>query len=238
MSNKEYHKRNCTSCHLRLSFDNKHSLASSDLARADLRRLIDARTQQRSNQAHSPDYIAGILEACRKIPGFVADTFQRKGVERKILEKVSMHEGTVVWAEANRFEFVQLCRSCGSGEGVPAFVIPIHDFEGRLVDLVAWDSPAKRVGTWLGLGWALGQSSVLRAHLSEGLPVHRTPINWLRGGGKGVVIIDAHKARGYLCDAGPLIAEDPKHRRALNAALALPLPRILVPSEATASKEG
>jgi hypothetical protein len=237
MNNMEYYKRNCASCHLRLPFGHKHPLTSFDPDRSSLRR-IDARLQQRTIQTHTPDYIAGIFAACREIPGFVSSEFQRQGVDRKILEKVSIYEGAVVWVDAHRFEFAQLCRSCWSGEGESAFVIPIRDREGRLVDLAAWDSPANRVSTWRGLGWALGQETVFVPRMSEGLPVHRTPLGWLRADCRGIVILDPVVARGYLTDAGPLIAEDPKHRRELTAALAHPLPRILVAPAATASKEG
>jgi hypothetical protein len=238
MNNMECHKRNCASCQQRQPIGNKHPFISSDPARTDLYRRIEARVQQRTTQVHTSDYIAGILAACWPIPGFVADEFQRQRVDRKTLEKVSIHEGTIVWVNAHRFEFAQLCRSCGSGEGEPAFVIPIRDLEGRLVDLAAWNPVVKRLGTWLGFGWALGQCSVLRPRLSKGLPVHRTPLKWMEAGGSGIVILNARLARSYLIDAGPLIAEDQKHRRELAAELAQPLPRILVVSAATASKEG
>ena len=131
------------------------------------------------------------------------------GVDRKTWRRYRFTEGTIVWVNAHRFEFAQLCRSCGSGEDEPAFVIPIRDLEGRLVDFAAWNPVAKRLGTWLGFGWALGQRSVLRPRLSEGLPVHRTPLKWMEAGGSpGIVILNARLARSYLIDAGPLIAED------------------------------
>lgn len=238
MINMEYYKRNCASCQQRQPIGNKHPFISSDTARTNLYRRIEARVQRRTTQAHTSDYIAGILAACWEIPGFIADEFQSQGISREILEKVSIYEGTIVWVNAHRFEFAQLCRSCGSGEGEPAFITPIHDSEGCLVDLVAWDLQGKRLGTWLGFGWALGQRSVLHPRLSKGLPVHRTPLNWMRAGAKGIVILNTRLAHSYLVDAGPLIAEDAKHRLELAAALAQPLPRILVASAATASKEG
>lgn len=233
----EHHKRNCASCQQRQPIGNKHPFISSDTARTELYRRIKARVQPRTTQAHTSDYIAGVLAACGPIPGFVADEVERQHVDRKTLEKVSISEGTVVWADPHRFEFAQLCRSCGNGEGELAFIIPIHDFEDRLIDLAAWDPSAKRLGTWLGFGWALGQGSVLRPHLSEGLLVHRTPLKWMEAGGSGIVILNARLARSYLGDAGPLIAEDGKHRRDLAAVLAEPLPRILIAPAATVSKE-
>jgi hypothetical protein len=238
MNNTEHHMRNCASCQMQHPIRTKHPLTIFDPVRADLRCRIEARLKQRTIPTHTPDYIAGILAACWPISDFIADEFQRQRVNRTILKKVSISEGTVVWGDARRFEFAQLCRSCGSGEGETAFIMPIHDFKGRLIDLAAWDPFAKRLGTWLGIGWALGQSSVLRPHLSEGLHVHRTPRSWMGAGGNGIVILNTRLARSYLSDAGPLVAEDAKHRRELAAVLAQPVPRILVPSTATASKEG
>jgi hypothetical protein len=140
---------NCASCQLHQPIGNRHLVTDSDPARVDLRRRIEARLQQRRIPAHTPDYIAGILAACWPVPGFIADEFRRLGIDRTILEKVSHSEGAVVWVDAHRFEFAQLCRSCGSGEGEPAFIIPIHDFEDRLIDLAAWNTFVKRLGTWL-----------------------------------------------------------------------------------------
>lgn len=233
----EHHKRNCASCQQRQPIGNKHPFISSDTARTELYRRIKARVQQRTTQAHTSDYIAGVLAACGPIPGFVADEFERQHVDRTTLEKVSISEGTVVWAGLYRFELAQLCRSCGSEEGESAFIMPIHNFEGRLVDLAAWNPATKRLGTWLGFGWALGQNSVLRPRLSKGLLIHSTPLSWMRAGAKGIVLLNAGLARDYLRDAGPLIAEDGKHRRELAAALAQPLPRILVAPAASNSKE-
>jgi hypothetical protein len=230
---------NCASCQLHQPIGNRHLVTDSDPARVDLRRRIEARLQQRRIPAHTPDYIAGILAACWPVPGFIADEFRRLGIDRTILEKVSLSEGAVVWVDAHRFEFAQLCRSCGSGEGEPAFIIPIHDFEDRCCLEYLREAPRHlALGTWLGIGWALGQSSVLRPRLSEELPVHRTPLSWLGAGAKGIVVLNVRLARSYLGDAGPLMAEDAKHRRELAAALAQPVPRILVPSTAPAAKEG
>jgi len=238
VNNIEFDERNCASCQLRQPIGNKHPFIISDPARADLYHRVGVRVRKRTTQAHTSDYIAGILAACSEIPGFVAADFRRQGVDGTILQKVSLCEGTVLWADPHRFELAHLCRSCGSGEGEPAFIIPIRDHMNRLVDLAAWDRPTKRLGTWLGIGWALGQSSVLRPRLSEGLPVHRSPLDWMRAGAKGIVILNAGVARSYLGDAGPLIAEAAKHRRELAVALTQPLPHILVAPAATASKEG
>ncbi|MFC4174169.1 hypothetical protein ACFOYU_19320 [Microvirga sp. GCM10011540] len=232
------YQHDCAACRSRLSTQNKRLLVSSNAAVSALRRRIEGHHHDGLQGAHTLEFIGGTLASCWEPSGFVVAQFQHQGVDKETLTKASIREGTVVWAGAYRFAFSQLCRSCGDGEGEPAFVFPIRDFNGRLVDLAAWDPKTDRFGTWLGVGWALGQNSVLRPRLSGGLPVHRTPWGWLHAGGKGIVIADTHKARNYLIDAGPLLAEDKKHSRELAAALVQPLPRILVASAATASREG
>jgi hypothetical protein len=227
---------NCAACLRRQQMGNNPPVASSYPVRAAFRRLIEAR-REHERRAYSPDAIAGLLAACRKLPGFVFDELHRKGIRRTALKKLSVRQGNIVEVSSNRFEFEVLCRSCWGRESKPAILMPVYDLQGDLVDLAAWDPETNRVSTWRGLAWALGQDTVFAGRLSEGLLVHRTPLDWLRADCKGVVILNPSVARGYLVDAGPLIAEDAKHRRELAVILTQPLPRILVPS-ATASREG
>ena len=100
------------------------------------------------------------------------------------------------------------------------------------IDIVAWEVKTRRIGTWLGRAWALGQDRVFKPRLSDGLPVHRSPVNWLRLRGNGIVPLNYRLACRYLDAAGPLIAEDEKHRAELKQALTRPAPRILVTSQA------
>jgi hypothetical protein len=201
------------------------------------RRIPEGEGQhQCSSLSHSSDYIEGIWASCRKVPGFVVAELECKGINRKTLRKMPIRRANIVWCGVNHFEFGAKGRSPWTYENEQVFVILVRDAFGNAVDIVAWDLETNHIGTWLGVAYALGQASVLAGHLSAGLPVHRTPLNYLRAAGKGIVILNASTARSYLIDAGPLIAEDAKHRRELTTALAQPLPRILVAP--AASKEG
>lgn len=238
----DHTKHKCASCQLNASersltdyvrdpittsephFNNPHQIPTSHDQR------------QRRSFCHSSDYVEGIWASCWKVPGFIVAELERKGINRKTLRKVPIRRANIAWCGANHFEFGAKGRSPWIYENEQVFVILVRDAFGHAVDIVAWDPESNRLGTWLGVAYALGQASVLTGHLSVGLPVHRTPLNYLRAAGKGIVILNASTARSYLIDAGPLIAEDAKHRRELTTALAQPLPRIVV-APAT-SKEG
>jgi len=74
----------------------------------------------------------------------------------------------------------------------PLHVIqPLHS-GGVLVDLVAWRSDAP-TRTWLrtGAGWALGEHELCDFSACTGAPLlHASPLDWLRAGGRGAVILD------------------------------------------------
>jgi len=87
---------------------------------------------------------------------------------------------------------------------------------------------------WRGACWALGQDRIYDARLTEddALPVWRSPLDWLRANRRGVVLIQPHLAAAWLCDAGPLLAEDREHAFELRRLLSRPAPRILFPAVA------
>ena len=61
------------------------------------------------------------------------------------------------------------------------------------------------------------------------LPVHRTPLGWLKAGREGVVMVETHRAVQLLRDFGPLAAEDEAHGRRLRELFRKQEPRIYVP---------
>lgn len=235
-------RRKCASCQLIGSMipstgEVCDSPAASDSLRDRILRVLEGHDpRQHSLPGHSSDYIEGTWASCRKTPGFIMAELRRQGVDRKTFKTVSIRQANVVWCGANRFEFTAKGRSLWTHYGDQAFIILVRDAFGRAVDIVACDPRNNRLSAWLGRAYAVGQDSVLAGRMSEGLLVHRTLLNYLRASGKGIVILNYEAARNYLADAGPLIAEDPKHRRELTAALTHPLPRILVSSAGT--KEG
>lgn len=214
------------------------SCAASEVLFDHVRRTLETHRQSHSNiPTHSPDSIAGTWASCRKLPGPVLNELQRQGVDQTTLNKVLIRRAKIVWCGSHRFEFVASGRSPWLHQGEHVNIFLVRDAFGRAVDIVAWDPKTDRLGSWLGATFALGQGMIFAPRLSDGLLVHRTALNWLRAGGKGAVIVNAHKARSYLNDAVPLIAEDAKHRRELQAALSQPLPRFLIASAAK-TKEG
>jgi hypothetical protein len=231
MNNMDIHKRNCASCGLH------NPRTASDHLHEHLRQILDVGGHhQRSLPAHSSDYIEGTWASCRKISGFILAELQHQGVDRETLKKISLRRAKIVWCGVQRFEFESKGHSPWMCEGEQALLILVRDAFGRAVDIVAWDPKTNRLGSWLGGAFALGQGLIFAARLSDGLLVHRTPLEWLCAGGKGIVIFNYSMARSYLADAGPLVVENRKHRRDLEAALAHPLPRILIVPAATASE--
>ena len=107
--------------------------------------------------------------------------------------------------------------------GTPAFILPVWDgpapsiYSGVenpvLIDMIAWrpDEPAR---WWYRQGEVdavLGIDNLDLAHI-EGWPIslHRTPLDWLRAGCRGAVLLDRCEARW----AGSRLREDEAALRA------------------------
>jgi hypothetical protein len=116
-------------------------------------------------------------------------------------------------------------------EGTPAFVMICRDSYGDAIDLAAWAPSMERLATWLGRAWAIDEFRLMRPRLaeSEALPVHKSPLEWLRARRDGIVIIDGERARWQIAYLGrSLIVEDVSHGRTLRQALTMPEPQIFV----------
>ncbi len=69
------------------------------------------------------------------------------------------------------------------------------------VDIAAWSPLSRRIGLWLGCGFALGQDQIFNpaTYALEGtLRVHRTPLQWLIADRDGIAIIDPAKTYSFL----------------------------------------
>ena len=101
--------------------------------------------------------------------------------------------------------------------------------DGQIVDVVAWNPDTDQVATRFGIGWALGQDQILADGCgSTGLPVpvHRSPLGWLRNRRFGIVILDYRRAALHLADL-ELEGKDDKHQADLDRLLYAPPPRVL-----------
>ena len=85
----------------------------------------------------------------------------------------------------------------GDTDAERAFLIAVEDEDGRFLDIAAWQPMRSWVGLWLGRAWALGQARVHDPRLGEegALPVWRSPLNWLRAGREGIVLIRPERRR-------------------------------------------
>jgi hypothetical protein len=181
----------------------------------------------------TPEHIAGMFAGQPRLSESVVSFLLQNGVDSNVLhDRVPMRAGYVLFGDDGRFEFVSQTTSPWGSEPVHAALILIRDRSNTAIDIVAWEVKKRHIGTWLGRAWALGQDRVFKPRLSDGLPVHRSPLDWLRLRGDGIVILNHRHACSYLAAAGPLIAEDEKHRAELKQALTRPAPRILVASQA------
>ena len=109
--------------------------------------------------------------------------------------------------------------------GTPAFILPVWDGPAPsiycgvenpvLIDMIAWrpDDPARwwyRQGE-VDVDVVLGKAHLDLAH-TEGWPIslHRTPLDWLRAGCRGAILLDHCEARW----AGSRLREDEAALRA------------------------
>jgi hypothetical protein len=106
-------------------------------------------------------------------------------------------------------------------------ILPAFDGEG-LVDLVAWSPRSGRIASRLGIVGLLGEGQAERAAANLAgvpLPIWRTPLDWLRAGRRGVVMVDRSCA-AHLLGGLPVCAADASLARDLRG-LRVPAPRVI-----------
>lgn len=132
----------------------------------------------------------------------------------------------VIFDNRDGFEFARY-RSDRRGTGAMIFVV--RDHIGDVIDLAAW-GPPRPLALWIARGSMLGSENLFGFRMREALEIHPTPLEWLRAGCQGVVIIDPQKSTDLLRRAAPLQASSVAHGRALSRILEVRRPRILVPA--------
>ncbi len=131
-----------------------------------------------------------------------------------------------VEARDGRFEFARYVNH----EMVrDALVALAFDRDGHTTDIVAWRTgPEPFVASWLGQVGLLGEENLEGARFGEPLRVHETPIDWLRDGREGGVVVDPSRAGPMLRDAGPIVVNSWTHKARLADMMTMKLPRIIV----------
>ncbi|WP_162560585.1 hypothetical protein [Methylobacterium durans] len=185
----------------------------------------------------TPQRIAGTFETCRPMQPSDVRCLASHGVRPEVLHQpdAPFRKGYVAWLAEKRFIFeAQLTGSHVKVGGERALLILVIGFGGQPVDIAAWDPGSGRLATWLDKAWALGQDMQfrLRCQPAEPLPIRRDALSWLKADRHGLVLIRSRLATEHLRGAGPLLAEDVAHGRALKKELASPTPTILIPMPA------
>jgi hypothetical protein len=116
----------------------------------------------------------------------------------------------------------------GDEDAVSALVFLALGEAGEPEDLVAWTPQPNRLASWHGAAAFLGAEDLLAPRVGvEGLLVHPDPLEWLRAGRSGVVILDPARARWRLAGE-PLIVRGVDFGRKVRASMRLPVPRVFV----------
>jgi hypothetical protein len=71
----------------------------------------------------------------------------------------------------------------------------------NVTDLAAWSPRSGKIGTWRGVGYAIGQEAIFSTASyfdGDALPIHADPLLWLRSGREGIVIINTKQTYAIL----------------------------------------
>lgn len=176
--------------------------------------------------------VMGTFDACRPLTHRDVDELESIGIPPDTLAGPIPVAASTVYFDGDRFEF-EHHHHCYDDQGVRAFMFLITNPWNEAIDIVAWSPSLGKLATWLGWAWALGEETVFSPRLTDhgALPVHRSPVGWLRARREGIVIVRPEVAALCLEYAGPLIAEDPDHLVELKRLLTRPAPTILVDAD-------
>lgn len=100
----------------------------------------------------------------------------------------------------------------------------------QATDLAAWSPKSDRIATRLGYAFALGEEQIgVDGFGTTGLPipVHRSPLGWLRDERRGIVLVDWEMA-AYTLSGLILEAEDETHRDEITRRLTPVSPTIVI----------
>ncbi|QDM32653.1 hypothetical protein FNL55_15820 [Tardiphaga sp. vice352] len=136
----------------------------------------------------------------------------------------------VIFLDNGCFEFGRYRQ----GKAQQALTFVAWSLDGYADDVIAWQATTDRIAPWLGHACMLGEDNLTGPCLEGGLVVHSTPLEWFRDKRAGVVVLDPVRSAPLLRDAGTLLAGSLDAAKKLKKLLAVELPNILVPQEASA----
>ena len=116
-------------------------------------------------------------------------------------------------------------------DGSGHVAILVCAFPADPVDVAVWQPRSPRLGSYFGWAFALGEDQIdnLATYaFDDGLTVHRTPLDWLRAGRRGIVIMRPEQTPIRLRHVPKLIAADLGHGRQLSKLITPRLPEIYV----------
>jgi hypothetical protein len=112
-------------------------------------------------------------------------------------------------------------------EGEKALIFRATDRD-EVIDLVAWSPSSGKMGSFLGGAFCLGDQDQLfnpaSWFASGGLNIYRSPLGWLRGNRRGIVIVDAQQTYAMLRHIPRLLVDDIAHGEQLKRWMRAPKP--------------
>jgi hypothetical protein len=139
--------------------------------------------------------------------------------------------GATVQFDCETFEF--------ASTGVQAIIFRADDCS-EAFDLVAWHSRTGRLASWRGAAFCLGDLEQLfnpaTWFMGDALRVHQSPLDWLRSGRDGIVILRPGMAHAYLAHCPRLACADAAYARRVERWLERPKPTTEILVEVSAER--
>jgi hypothetical protein len=130
-----------------------------------------------------------------------------------------------------RVEFDDLYGFAFDPEGKPALILKAED-RGKEKDLVAWEPSTGNLASWHGNTFCLGELDQIynpATYFSGGyLRIHASPLEWLRAGREGIVILRRDFAYAHLRFCRSLLCDDPTHAEEVDRLLKAPKPTVKI----------
>jgi len=188
------------------------------------------------------DHVVPEFERCDLLRQIDLDRLKAAGIPTRAMVQSKFGLGrclkrarVVLDSCGRRFEFERFSRFHIDADA--AFIVLALDRDGQPADLVAWrPDPRGFLGSWLGRASLLGEEQVEMPRLDLPLRVHETPLEWLKHGREGIVVIDPKMAAPALIDAAPLAVSTPAFAVRLRNMLHRTPPKIVVDVQATKSE--